>query len=470
MDAKYDTLSSKVKSELQTVQNISLTTDGWTETKCNQSYLGLTVHFYRRTEMVAINIGCFPLDESHTSEYLGNQISSLCDEWHILRSSLNIAVADNANNIVKAIVDTFGKDIHIPCFAHSIQLVAQAAVDDTPLLRDIIDKIKQIVTFFKQSHKAGDELRRIQMEAGKTEGTVLKLKQQVDTRWNSTYLMIERFILLAPTISLILFNLRGSPTMLMKNEMDMLGEIVTLLKPIDQVTTDLCSNEVTCSKIIPMVNCLNAAFEKNEPNSEIEIVLQMNLRNKMRTRFHDLIRKYPLLVKATMLDPRFKKIHFNNALSVADTIKVLAREMSAGQSETSSSTLRNNLSSRQEREDCFWEDHDKRAVQHAPQCDNQDNMLTELRNYLNQSVLPRTTNPLKYWEEAQYSFPNVHRIALKYLSIPATSVSSERLFSKAALIDTDRKSRLNPERLNKLVFLSSLKEEGVLDKIVLETV
>lgn len=55
-------------------------------------------------------------------------------------------------------------------------------------------------------------------------------------------------------------------------------------------------------------------------------------------------------------------------------------------------------------------------------------------------------------------YPNLYEIAIKYLSIVGTSVPSERLFSKAGNILTEKRSRLSGTRLSKLIFLSSLDE------------
>ena len=66
------------------------------------------------------------------------------------------------------------------------------------------------------------------------------------------------------------------------------------------------------------------------------------------------------------------------------------------------------------------------------------------------------SNPFKVWGQLKLTYPHSHRVANKYLQITATSVPSERLFSKTGTIINDRRSRIKPERLKKMVFLGSL--------------
>lgn len=82
-----------------------------------------------------------------------------------------------------------------------------------------------------------------------------------------------------------------------------------------------------------------------------------------------------------------------------------------------------------------------------------DGLCLELRQYLNQSVIPRTEDPLKYWQKLRLAYPSLNKIAMRYLSIVGTSVPSERLFSKAGAIKMDNRSRLSGEHLNQLLFL-----------------
>jgi len=72
---------------------------------------------------------------------------------------------------------------------------------------------------------------------------------------------------------------------------------------------------------------------------------------------------------------------------------------------------------------------------------------------LQQPLLPPTSNPLVWWKTNAEKFSSLVPVALKYLSIPGTSVCSERMFSKAGQVVTARRQRLSPQSVEKLVFL-----------------
>ena len=65
-------------------------------------------------------------------------------------------------------------------------------------------------------------------------------------------------------------------------------------------------------------------------------------------------------------------------------------------------------------------------------------------------------NPLETWNDLKIQLPKPYAVAYKYLTMVGTSVSSERLFSKAAQIVNQQRNRLQGKRLNKLLFLQSL--------------
>ena len=80
----------------------------------------------------------------------------------------------------------------------------------------------------------------------------------------------------------------------------------------------------------------------------------------------------------------------------------------------------------------------------------------QLDKYLNISKVPiasKTTKPLEWWKEHEKDFPTLSKLAKKYLSIPATSVPSERLFSDAGNQVTQKRTRLSPDLVSQMLFL-----------------
>lgn len=77
--------------------------------------------------------------------------------------------------------------------AHILAHLVPDSLKTIYTIEEIITKVKNIVTV-KRSVVASDELNRLQKRDGKTEGTILKFKQEVPTRWNSMLYMIERFL------------------------------------------------------------------------------------------------------------------------------------------------------------------------------------------------------------------------------------------------------------------------------------
>lgn len=82
------------------------------------------------------------------------------------------------------------------------------------------------------------------------------------------------------------------------------------------------------------------------------------------------------------------------------------------------------------------------------------NALIEMRDYMEEKPVPRDQDPLLWWKSHEQAFPSLSRLAAKYLGITASSVPSERIFSKAGELVSQRRNRLKGDHVNILLFLN----------------
>lgn len=68
-------------------------------------------------------------------------------------------------------------------------------------------------------------------------------------------------------------------------------------------------------------------------------------------------------------------------------------------------------------------------------------------------MLAHDKNPLPWWKVKAELLPELACLARRYLSIPATSASSERVFSVAGRIVRKDRHRLKDDRIAQLVLL-----------------
>ncbi|KAL1514400.1 hypothetical protein ABEB36_003661 [Hypothenemus hampei] len=246
IDDKYDSLSKLYIQKLKGVENITLTTDISSDNMQMRSFLGITAHFAINIESYSITLGVYELDMRHTSDYIAEKRLITCVEWEIGKETVSAVVTDNAANIVKAIDIAFTKRKHIPCFAHTLNLIVQSGLQFKDL-QEIITKMRAIITWFKQSCIASDALR-------KAVPSEKKLIQDVPTRWNSTYYMMERFLDLQSFINDTIIKHKSSPPMLSGMELSIVTGVIPVLRPLEAATKEISAEKyTTSSKVIPLV-------------------------------------------------------------------------------------------------------------------------------------------------------------------------------------------------------------------------
>lgn len=377
---------------------------------------------------------------------------------------------DGGANIVSAVKKFLGDNKRIPCMAHMLNLIVDAVLSKDKDVLELANRVKSIVTYFKQSVNAMDELRAEQQSLNKKEGEVLTLIQSVSTRWNSCLDMLERFNKLSAMVAKILSGRPNAPDMIPSSQLNIIRELITLLTPFKQATEDISGdNYVSASLAIPITNLLAQGLEHEKPATVIGIAVKNSLLEGVNTRLRPLEENL-YLAKATILDPRFKRMHFNSILAVSKAMTELSDEIRAehrrrGQLSPDLRTpiISDEQNSSTTESESLWSRHEKLVAvatsNNAANLATRSRMPDELKQFLDAPILSRKENPVKFWIDARHFTPVLSNLALKYLTPTASSVPSERVASAVNLAVPNSRSRLTAEHVKNRVFLLSLSDK-----------
>ncbi|XP_022833037.1 zinc finger BED domain-containing protein 4-like [Spodoptera litura] len=435
--AIYERVKKLIKDEISKANAVSITSDMWTCMNNMLCFLSFTAHWLNEDFILQHRV----LQMKHfVGSHSGNQIRSVLEElastWGI-SSLIHVIVRDNGPNMVKAIKESAfeGKG----CFIHTLQLAIKAALE-VENVSDALISARRIVTHFNHSSTAQQKLKDIQKELHLTEH---QLVQDVTTRWNSTYYMLERVVEQKRAISLYISDNSGSVNIrnCTERQWQILKECLILLKPFEEITKITSSTFSTISEVIPHSNTLIKYLTKPEISEEDKYYcLSTLLDPRFRTRFFAQ-ENYELVRRKLFLE----------AIQRSD----LDAESSSEDEATNRGRPPQNVSNfLEESHVTFWNCYEELASTNPVISeDPKSPIAVELNNYESESLLPRNQSPFDWWAKHKSKYAHLANLARVFLSAPGSSVYSERLFSEAGNLYEEKRNRLLPERAESLVFL-----------------
>ena len=301
-----------------------------------------------------------------------------------------------------------GVNGHIGCYAHTLNLIVKGSISKVSGLEELIKSVKSVVGHFKHSIVCSDELRKMQEIEGKIP---LKLKQDVVTRWNSTYLMLDRYCSLSHFITAIVSKLRLSIKMPSNDDIEHIRDVIKVLEPIESITRELSAEKhITISKIIPISNCLLKCLRQMKVSSKIanQLIDNLCVNTKNRLKVYE---KNDFIRIGTLLDPRFKKILFSTPELADLTVKSLSQKLNDvfHSMDTDVSVSDNNHIETSS----VWDFHD--SVVSSQSFDGR-NTHNEIAKYIQMSLIDRSNDPIHYWAKNKSVFPRLYQLALKSLN------------------------------------------------------
>ncbi|KAK1904112.1 Zinc finger BED domain containing protein 1 [Dissostichus eleginoides] len=241
-----------------------------------------------------------PVYEQHTSTHLAEKLQEAVAEYKLEKPKTIAVTTDNARNIVNAVSEA-GLGPQIGCFAHTYNQVSR-----------LLGKIRRAVSFFHHSTTAAHILEQKQEMLHLPKH---RLINDVATRWNSSYEMVERYLEQQSPVYSALSALKNKDIAnLTVQEVRVAENLIEIMKPLKTVTTILNTETApSVSMILPLKTMILKSMEQNDEDTPTVREVKHAIRENLQKRYSDAGLQ-DFLHKCTALDPRFKTLpHLDRA-------------------------------------------------------------------------------------------------------------------------------------------------------------
>lgn len=448
--AIYSDVSEAIKQKLETASAVGFSTDAWTS-RAVDSYITMTAHYIDQNWILqTVCLSTVKVVERHTAEHLSASVHEEINKWAVT-DKISGVVHDNASNIVKTMQDLYVTEgiMSIRCAAHTLQLSINKGLH-LEECSTIVQKAADIVSAFNHSytrmHILEEKLQALSLPT-------LKLIQRCPTRWNSTFNMLERLHILRSGITAALSDRSifkssiAAKLEMCEDEWLKISDLVTVLHPLQQATTVLCADKtITLSLVRPIIHSvINRHLAIKDTDSTMILSFKLCVAVDLTDRFHmkDPGDDSEYIVKpeqmASFLDPRYKNLNAEPSDYIRECIRREVRK-------------RIELNSNIDNDDRSHKEV-RTTVLDFLLGSTVNNGEDEFSKYLSEPQIDHNLNPSAWWQAHEASFPAISKTAKQILCIPASSASSERVFSSAGNIVSAKRNCLSPHNVCMLVFL-----------------
>lgn len=171
-------------------------------------------------------------------------------------------------------------------------------------------------------------------------------------------------------------------------ELTILTSLLNILRPLETATKEISSDKYSSSsKVIPLVHCMISKLKN--------LVIKESLINK---RMGAIGQVSPLAI-ATILDPRFKKLHFEDSLACANTVSKIKEMIKKHQQDESTVESDSDNSDKISLSSDLWSDHHKLVQRNLKTNKSNGSLSDEFSLYLRAPVRRFNENPLEEWTD-----------------------------------------------------------------------
>ncbi|XP_003783147.1 zinc finger BED domain-containing protein 4 [Otolemur garnettii] len=452
----YDNVKQIIISHLKEAESgvIHFTSGIWMSNQTRE-YLTLTAHWVSFESSARPQCGdhhCSALlDVSQVDcDYSGNSIQKQLECWWeawvtSIGLQIGITVTDNPS-IGKTLNE--GEHTSVQCFSHTVNLIVNEAIKSQRMVQNLLSIARKICERVHRSPKAKEKLAELQKEYELPQHHLI---QDVPSRWNTSFHMLERLIEQKRAINemSIECNFRE---LISCDQWEVMQSVCHALKPFDAASQEMSTHMSTLSQVIPMIHILNRKIEMLfEETMGIDTMLK-SLKEAMVSRLSATLHD-PRYIFATLLDPRYKASLFTE--EEAEQYKQdLIRELEILNSTSDDTPASNGCDAGSPSKDCAGEEDLWSLMAKMKKKGLRDKLPEDMvLAYLEEEVLEHSCDPLTYWNLKKASWPGLSTLAVRFLGCPPSIVPSEKLFNTPTENSSFGQSRLLMEHFEKLIFL-----------------
>ncbi|KAH9622796.1 hypothetical protein KSS87_021221 [Heliosperma pusillum] len=453
---------------------ICLTSDMWTSCQ-TEGYLCLTAHYVDDSwRLVSKVLNFCHIETPHTGYEMYSVVSNLLKKWGIESKIFSITL-DNASSNDKmqdylkdslndrGLLLSEGQYLHVRCAAHVLNLIVQ---DGLNMIQQSVRKIRLSVKYIKWSESRMKSFRVCVTLAAISETKALWL--DVPTRWNSTYMMLDRAILYRTAFR----ELKQKDPLYIhfpdSKEWEKIEKVRDVLEPFCDITNLFSGSEYpTANLYFENVWRIAMLLKDLVKDGDKDI-------RDMGKVMQDKFNKYwlhsngdnynTLFAFAMILDPRFKKQslkycyekiyedEWKASLEVNDVLFKL-RKLFDEYSPKDTSIVPENInpssanSTNRKRKYALMDLDSEECVSYT------SSGKSKLELYLDDTRLSRdeNLNILKFWKVNEKKYGELAYLARDILTVPLTTVASESTFSIGGRILNKWRSSYLPDNVEALI-------------------
>ncbi|CAF2958136.1 unnamed protein product [Rotaria sp. Silwood2] len=405
VDRVYARLKDQLILLCQNVQHFALTCDFWTEPytgmysyvlkSSSLHYGGISLHFvnsdfYLRIFILACKLYDLPNQKAYN---IRDFVNTTLEEFSLKLNEEIFVVSDNEPKMVCVFKDDATR---VGCSAHYINKALEHAFKLDESLCTGVQKlfliVQDIISYIRQSHKQSS--------------LSVCVQNYCKIRFSTVYIMLNTFLMIYNELTSVLNN--NQRQKFLKINYIELEQPTKYLKHFHDVLEKLCCEQTPILHlVIPYKQLLINRSSENDDAHQNLIQLKRYLSEHLKDYW--IIQEIHYV--AMLLHPNLKSFY------------LIPNEI-------------------------FDASNDENYLQTQPM------EKTELDLYLEDVTrIDNNTNVLSYWNSNKSLYPNLAQIAKRILSIPATNTSVERLFSHSGNTVTNRRRRLDADKVNNLLFI-----------------